>query len=208
MAATFSSPEHAAITLGDYALLPGRRPFPSVAAVDLLATSCFPAVGVSLVAHATVTIHRPAHLVRTVVFIVGIDGAGPRIRIILPASAAVNCLAILEIIIPVRTVFAYASALSLAPRLRCCALRSFAPLCLSVPFLFFFAELLCIDAPPCLLIPDLIIVAETLRRRPILVFLALAGVSAPNTLIADRTALTGGAVIKLGETSAAVFEPR
>jgi len=66
---------------------------------------------------------------------------------------------------------------------------------------------LAIDAAPSLLIPDLIVTAEALGRCPILVFLALAGVSSFDALVADRAGLLRRAVIKLGEASAAVFKP-
>lgn len=69
------------------------------------------------------------------------------------------------------------------------------------------AGLLTIDATPSLLIPDLIVTAKALRRSPILVFLAYAGVSFFDALVADRAGLLRGAVIKLGEASAAVFKP-
>lgn len=207
MAASLSSPDLTTITVRDYALLPGRRPFPSVAAVDLFAARCLPAVGVSLVAHATVTIDRPPHVARATVLIVRVNGARPRLGVILPAGTAVNRLTGLEIIIPVGAIFADASALSLAPRLRCRALRSFASLRRSVPFTVVVASVLCVDAPPRLLTPDLIIVAEALWRHPSFVFLTLAGVAAPDAFVADRAGFSGGAVIELGEASAAFLEP-
>lgn len=186
LAATVSTPDLTAITVRNYALLPGRRPFSSVAAVDLFAARCLPAVGVSLVAHATVTVRRPPHVVRASVLIVGVNGARPHVGVILPAGTAVDRLTVLEIIIPVGTAFADASALSLAPRLRCRALRPFTPPRRSVPFTVVVAGFLSVDAPPRLLTPDLIIVAEARWRLPSCIFLTFAGIAAPNAFVADR----------------------
>lgn len=75
LAATTSAPDLIAITVGDDTLLSALRPFPFVAAVDLLAAGRFPAIIEASIAHAAVAVLGPPHLVWAVVYIVGIDGA-------------------------------------------------------------------------------------------------------------------------------------
>lgn len=207
LAGTVSAPDLVAVTVGDDALLSALRPFPFVAAVDLLAAGRFPAVVEAGIAHAAVAVLGPPHLGWAVVHIVGINGARTCIGVILPAGTAVDFLALFQVVVPVSAVFADTAALALAPGLRRTARGSLAPLRPRVPLLVSLASRLGIDASPSLLGPDLLVTAEALRRSPRFVFLALAARSRFDTLVGNGAGLLGGAVIVLGEATTAVLEP-
>lgn len=118
--------------------------------------------------------------------VVRINSARSLSRVVLPASTAVNFLALLEVVVPVGAILADAAALLSAPGLLAAALRALTASSVTVPLLVVSAGGLGIDAAPSLLGPDLIAAAEVFGHFPVFVFLALALIALPNTLITNR----------------------
>jgi len=83
--------------------------------------------------------------------IVRIDGARSGSRVVLPASTAVDLLALFEVIVPVGAILADTAALCGAPGLLAAALGALAASVLYVPLLVVSAGGLSIDAAPILL---------------------------------------------------------